>query len=101
MKHFGDCNSVADVITHLYAILEYDYFCFQGEECEVTTITLDYMEFAFPYKGHIIGVHKSAGGYFDVTVSSEYDFNEQYKCVLLPEYCKEEFLHTLRTMIVA
>lgn len=78
-------------------IMKCESFTFQGDECEVTDITLDYVEHAFAYKGKTLFVHMSADGYFDVTMSEYYDFNKQYRCILLPDYCKDEFIHLLKT----
>lgn len=76
--------------------MECDSFEFQGDECEVTEITLDYVEHAFIYKNKMVFVHSTTEGYFDVTMSEYYDFNKQYKCILLPDYCKSELIYLLK-----
>lgn len=91
-------NNLDSVLRELDEILKCDsYILFQGDKCEVTKITLDYIEHAFAYNGKIIFVHSSAEGYFDVTMSEYFNFNAQYKCLLLPDYCKNEFIHILKT----
>lgn len=91
------CNNLDDVLMNMSDIMKCESFTFQGDECEVTDITLDYVEHAFAYNGKVIFVHMSAEGYFDVTMSEYYDFNKQYRCILLPVYCKDEFIHLLKT----
>lgn len=91
------CNNLVDVLMNMSSIMEEDSFEFQGEECEVTRITLDYVEHAFVYEDKMVFIHSSAEGYFDVTMSEYFDFNEQYRCILLPDYCKDEFIHLLKT----
>jgi hypothetical protein len=91
------CNNLDDVLMNMSSIMECDSFEFQGDECEVTEIPLDYIEHAFAYNGKIVFVHMSAEGRFDVTMSEYYDFNRQYRCILLPDYCKDEFIHLLKT----
>lgn len=91
------CNNLEDVLMNMSSIMECDSFEFQGEKCEVTEVTLDYVDQAFVYEGKMVFIHSSAWGYFDVTMSEYYDFNEQYRCILLPDYCKNEFIHILKT----
>lgn len=91
------CNNLDDVLMNMSSIMECDSFEFQGDKCEVTRITLDYVEHAFVYEDKMVFIHSSAGGYFDVTMSEYFDFNEQYRCILLPDYCKDEFIHLLKT----
>lgn len=91
------CNNLDDVLMNMSSIMECDSFEFQGDECEVTRITLDYVEHAFVYEDKMVFIHSSAEGYFDVTMSEYFDFNEQYRCILLPDYCKDEFIHLLKT----
>ena len=93
-KHFGDLNNLDEVLLNLDKLFEYNSFTFQGDVCEVAEITLDYVEYAYPYNNKIVFVHSSAEGFFDVTMSNAFDFNKQYKCILLPDYCKNEFLYT-------
>lgn len=91
------CNNLDEVLMNMSSIMECDSFEFQGDECEVTRITLDYVEHAFVYEDKMVFIHSSAEGYFDVTMSEYFDFNEQYRCILLPDYCKSEFIHLLKT----
>lgn len=91
------CNNLDDVLMNMSSIMECDSFEFQGDKCEVTRITLDYVEHAFVYEDKMVFIHSSAEGYFDVTMSKYFDFNEQYRCILLPDYCKDEFIHLLKT----
>ena len=91
------CNNLEDVLMNMSSIMECDSFEFQGDKCEVTEITLDYVEHAFVYEDKMVFIHSSAEGYFDVTMSEYFDFNEQYRCILLPDYCKNELIHILKT----
>lgn len=91
------CNNLDDVLMNMSSIMECDSFEFQGAKCEVTRITLDYVEHAFVYEDKMVFIHSSAEGYFDVTMSEYFDFNKQYRCILLPDYCKDEFIHLLKT----
>ncbi len=91
------CNNLEDVLIYMSDIMKCESFIFQGDECEVTRITLDYVEHAFVYEDKMVFIHSSAGGYFDVTMSKYFDFNEQYRCILLPDYCKNGFIHMLKT----
>lgn len=91
------CNNLDDVLINMSSIMACDSFEFQGDECAVTEITLDYVEHAFAYNGKVIFIHSSAEDRFDVTMSEYYDFNRQYRCILLPDYCKSELIHILKT----
>lgn len=96
-KHFGGLDSLDEVLSNLDKLFEYDSFTFQGYIYEVTEITLDYVEYAYPYNGKVVFVHSSAEGLFDVTMSDEFNFNKKYRCILLPDYCKDEFINLLKT----
>ena len=96
LKHFGCCNNLDEVLNHIDEILQHDLFEFEGEEYEVTVMPLDYVKQAYVYNGKIVLVNSSVDGCFDVMAAHSFDFNKQYRCVLLPDYCRNELISILK-----
>lgn len=74
-----------------------DFLEFQGDTLEVTKTDLSYAEFGIIKDNTLISISSSAEGFFDLhAVKSPMSFNDNFPCIVVPNYVREELIATLK-----
>lgn len=95
-RNLMNCDELIKFIIEELNSYKYDMIEFQGDECEVTETTLDYVDIGVIKGRCLITISQSADGAFDVhCIHGIVHFDKQYPCVVVPDYVKQEFLSTL------
>ena len=95
-KILNNCGELIKFIIEELNDYECDFVEFQGDNIEVTTTTLDYIDIGIIKGRCLILTSQSADGAFDLhCIHGLVHFNKQYKCIVVPDYIKEELLDTL------
>lgn len=83
------CNELADYFD--------DIIVFQGDILEVTKTDLTYEEFGIIRDNTLVSISSSAEGFFDIhAVKSPMSFNDNFPCIVMPDYVREELIATLK-----
>ena len=96
MKCLNNCDELIKFIIEGLNEYKYNNVEFQGDNIEVTTTTLDYIDIGVIKGRCLIIISQSLDGAFDLhCIHGIVDFNKQYPCVVVPDYVKNELLDTL------
>lgn len=95
-KSLNNCDELIKFVIEELNEYKYDNVEFQGDNIEVTTTTLDYIDIGIIKGRCLITISQSADDAFDLhCIHGLVHFNKQYPCVVVPDYVKEELLDTL------
>ena len=96
MKCLNNCDELIKFIIEELGDYQYNNVEFQGDNIEVTTTTLDYIDIGVIKGRCLIIISQSTDGAFDLyCIHGIVYFNKQYPCVVVPDYVKSELLDTL------
>ena len=92
-----NCNELIDFAINKLNDYSLDFLEFQGDTLEVTKTDLSYEEFGVIKGNTLISISSSAEGFFDLhAVKSPMSFNDNFPCVVVPNYVREELIATLK-----
>ena len=92
-----NCNELIDFAINKLNDYPLDFLEFQGDTLEVTKTDLSYEEVGVIKGNTIISISSSAEGFFDLhAVKSPMSFNDNFPCVVVPDYVREELIATLK-----
>lgn len=95
-RNLMNCDELIKFIMEEMDSYKYDKIEFQGDIIEVTETYLDYVTMGVIKGRCLITISQSADNAFDVhCIHGIVHFDKQYKCVVVPDYVKQEFLSTL------
>ena len=93
----NDCNELIDFVINKLDNYPLDFLEFQGDTLEVTKTDLSYEEFGIIKGNTLVTISSSAEGFFDLhAVKSPMSFNNNFPCVVVPDYVREELIATLK-----
>ena len=93
----NDCNELIDFVINKLDNYPLDFLEFQGDTLEVTKTDLSYEEFGIIKEDTLVSISSSAEGFFDLhAVKSPMSFNNNFPCVVVPDYVREELIATLK-----
>ena len=93
----NDCNELIDFVINKLNNYPLDFLEFQGDTLEVTKTDLSYEEFGVIKGDTLVSISSSAEGFFDLhAVKSPMNFNDNFSCVVVPNYVREELIATLK-----
>ena len=92
-----NCNELIDFAINKLNDYPLDFLEFQGDTLEVTKTDLSYEEFGVIKEDTLVSISSSAEGFFDLhAVKSPMSFNDNFPCVVVPDYVREELITTLK-----
>ena len=92
-----NCNELIDFAINKLNDYPLDFLEFQGDTLEVTKTDLSYEEFGIIKGNTLISISSSAEGFFDLhAVKSPMSFNDNFSCIVVPDYVREELIATLK-----
>ena len=92
-----NCNELIDFAINKLNDYPLDFLEFQGDTLEVTKTDLSYEEVGVIKGNTLISISSSAEGFFDLhAVKSPMSFNNNFPCVVVPNYVREELIATLK-----
>ena len=92
-----NCNELIDFTINKLNDYPLDFLEFQGDTLEVTKTDLSYEEFGIIKGNTLISISSSAEGFFDLhAVKSPMSFNDNFPCIVVPDYVREELIATLK-----
>lgn len=95
-KSLNNCDELIKFVIEELNDFTYNNVEFQGDNIEVTTTTLDYIDIGVIKGRCLIIISQSLDGAFDLyCIHGIVHFNKQYPCVVVPDYVKEELIDTL------
>lgn len=95
-RSLNNCDELIKFVIEELNEYKYNNVEFQGDNIEVTTTTLDYIDIGIIKGRCLITISQSADDAFDLhCIHGIVHFNKQYPCVVVPDYVKEELLDTL------
>ena len=93
----NDCNELIDFAINKLNDYPLNFLEFQGDTLEVTKTDLSYEEFGVIKGDTLVSISSSAEGFFDLhAVKSPMSFNDNFPCVVVPDYVREELIATLK-----
>ena len=93
-----NCNELIDFTINKLNDYPLDFLEFQGDTLEVTKTDLSYEEVGVIKGNTLISISSSAEGFFDLhAVKSPMSFNDNFPCVVVPNYVREELIATLKS----
>ena len=93
-----NCNELIDFAINKLNDYPLDFLEFQGDTLEVTKTDLSYEEVGVIKGNTLISISSSAEGFFDLhAVKSPMSFNDNFPCVVVPNYVREELIATLKS----
>lgn len=96
-KTLNNCDELINFVLNELNSYDCEELEFQGDSCEVTLTTLDYIEIGIIKENCLITISSSAEGGFDVhCIEGLVHFDRQYPCVVVPDYVKDELIETLK-----
>ena len=92
-----NCNELIDFAINKLNDYPLDFLEFQGDTLEVTKTDLSYEEFGVIKGNTLVSISSSAEGFFDLhAIKSPMSFNDNFHCVVVPNYVREELIATLK-----
>ena len=93
----NNCDELIKFVCNELADYPGDIVEFQGDTLEVTKTALSYEEFGVIKGNTLVSISSSAEGFFDLhAVKSPMNFNDNFPCVVVPNYVREELIATLK-----
>ena len=93
----SNCDELIDFAINKLNDYSLDFLEFQGDTLEVTKTDLSYEEFGVIKGDTLVSISSSAEGFFDLhAIRSPMSFNDNFPCVVIPEYVREELIATLK-----
>lgn len=93
----NDCNELIDFAINKLNDYPLDFLEFQGDTLEVTKTDLSYEEFGVIKEDTLVSISSNAEGFFDLhAIRSPMGFNDNFPCIVVPEYVREELIATLK-----
>ena len=93
----NNCNKLIDFVINKLNNYSLDFLEFQGDTLEVTKTDLSYEEFGVIKGDTLVSISSSAEGFFDLhAIKSPISFNDNFPCVVVPNYVREELIATLK-----
>ena len=92
-----NCNELIDFVINKLNDYSLDFLEFQGDTLEVTKTDLSYEEIGVIKEDTLVSISSSAEGFFDLhAVKSPMNFNDNFSCVVVPDYVRAELIATLK-----
>lgn len=96
MKNIHNCNELIKFLVKEFASYPLEQVEFQGDIVDITMTDFTYEELGFIVDNTLISIASSAEGYFDVKAcTTPIKFGELARCILIPDYVKNELIATL------
>ena len=93
----NNCDGLIEFVCNELADYPGDIVEFQGETLEVTKTDLSYEEFGVIKGNTLVSISSSAEGFFDLhAIKSPMSFDDNFPCVVVPDYIKDELIATLK-----
>lgn len=93
----NNCDELIKFVCNELADYPGDIVEFQDDTLEVTKTDLSYEEFGVIKGNTLVSISSSAEGFFDLhAVKSPMNFNDNFPCVVVPNYVREELIATLK-----
>ena len=93
----NNCDELIEFVCNELADYPGDIVEFQGETLEVTKTDLSYEEFGVIKGNTLVSISSSAEGFFDLhAIKSPMSFDDNFPCVVVPDYIKDELIATLK-----
>ena len=96
MEIINNCDELIKFLVNKFSSYPLDCVEFQGDIVDITMTDFTYEKLGFIVDGVLISIASSAEGYFDVKAcTTPIRFEEPAKCILIPDYVKDELIATL------
>ena len=93
----NNCDELIEFVCNELADYPGDIVEFQGETLEVTKTDLSYEEIGVIKGNTLVSISSSAEGFFDLhAIKSTMSFDDNFPCVVVPDYVKDELIATLK-----
>lgn len=97
MNILNNCDELIEFVCNKLTDYPCDIVEFQGDTLEVTRTDLSYEEIGVIKGDTLVSISSSAEGFFDLhAVKSPMSFNDNFPCVVVPNYVREELIATLK-----
>ena len=92
----NNCDELIEFVCNELADYPGDIVEFQGDTLEVTKTDLSYEEFGVIKGDTLVSISYSTKGFFDLhAIKSPMSFYDNFPCVVIPDYVKNELIATL------
>lgn len=96
MKNIHNCDELIKFLVEEFASYPLEQVEFQGDPVDITMTDYTYEELGFIVDNTLISIASSVKGYFDVKAcTTPIKFGEPARCILIPDYVKNELIATL------
>ena len=93
----NNCDELIEFVCKELADYTCDIVIFQGDILEVTKTDLSYEGIAVIKGDTLVSISSSAEGFFDLhAIKSPMSFDDNFPCVVVPNYVREELIATLK-----
>ena len=93
----NNCDELIEFVCNELADYPGDTVEFQGDYLEVTKTDLSYEEIGVIKGDTLVSISSSAEGFFDLhAIKSPMSFDDNFPCVVVPNYVREELIATLK-----
>ena len=93
----NNCDELIEFVWNELADYPGDIVEFQGDTLEVTKTDLSYEEIGVIKGNTLVSISSSAEGFFDLhAIKSPMSFDDNFPCVVVPDYVKDELIATLK-----
>ena len=94
----NNCDELIEFVCNELADYPGDIVKFQGDTLEVTKTDLSYEEIGVIKGNTLVSISSSAEGFFDIhAIKSPMSFDDNFPCVVVPDYVKNELIATLKS----
>ena len=93
----NNCDELIEFVCNELADYPSDIVEFQGDTLEITKTDLSYEEFGVIKGNTLVSISSSTEGFFDLhAIKSPMSFDDNFPCVVVPNYVREELIATLK-----
>lgn len=93
----NSCDELIEFVCSELADYPCDIVEFQGDTLEITKTDLSYEEIGVIKGNTLVSISSSTEGFFDLhAVKSPMSFDDNFPCVVVPDYVKDELIATLK-----
>lgn len=93
----NSCDELIEFVCNELTDYPCDTILFQGDILEVTKTDLSYEEIGVIKGNTLVSISSSAEGFFGLhAIKSPMSFDDNFPCVVVPDYVKDELIATLK-----
>ena len=97
MRILNSCDELIEFVMNELSEYSDHAVMFQGDVLEIDETDLSYEELGIIKDDTLISISSSTEGFFDLhAIKSPMSFDDNFPCVVVPDYVKDELIATLK-----